>query len=269
MKQWKRASFFIFFILASCVLHNKSCAATFLGEAPTGFMELDNFRYPVFLFVPQNYKPSQSYPLIIALPDEKDSSEAFAKEWTPLAKNKGYIILVPAMEVRSDDVPYRTDGWLLKLKKEIMSRYKIAPERVYLIGKSSSAHYAAYLGINYPREFSAVGLVGGSWTGPFEKLLRLSSRPRKQSPFFVAIPEDNPRLLKATEAKAYQLTKKGYPVYLEKISDSKGTLTNDFRNHMLQWLEKKGQSWLGVIQESERSWKEKFFIGVEEFFIPK
>ena len=252
-----------------CVLQSRSYAATFVGEAPTGFLALDNFRYPVYLFVPQSYKASQAYPLIIALPDEKDSLEAYAKEWIEVAKKRGYIVLVPTMKVRMEDVPYRTDEWFLKLKKEIASRYKIAPERVYLIGKNSSAHYAAYLGVNYPREFSAVGLVGGSWAGPFEKLLHLSSRPRKQNPFFVAIPEKDQPLLKAAETKAYQLTRKGYPVYLEKISEADGKLPNDVRNRMLEWLEKKARSWVLVIKESERSRKEKFFIGIEEFFIFK
>ena len=156
----------------------------------------------------------------------------------------------------------------MKLKKEILGRYNITPDRVYLIGENSSAHYAAYLGLNYPREFSAVGLVGGSWAGPFEKLLRLSSRPIKQNPFFVAIPESSSDLLKTTEEKAYQLTKKGYPVYLERISGPSGKLSEDLRDQMLEWLEKKANSWLLVIRESERSWKEKFFIGVEQFFIP-
>ena len=268
MKKERRVSFFLFFVLAGVLSNSGARADTFFGEAPTGFLQLDNFRYPVYLLVPQTYDASRPYPLILALPDEKDSPEAYAKEWADWAKKKGYLVLVPTLKLRLEDVPYGTDEWLLNLKKEITGRYNITPDRIYLIGEGSSAHYAAYLGVNYPAEFSAVGLVEGSWPGPLEKLLRLSSRPIKQNPFFVAISENSADLLKTTEAKAYQLTKKGYPVYLERIAGPSGELSPELRDQILEWLEKKANSWLLVIKESERSWKEKFFVGVEEFFIP-
>ena len=244
-------------------------AETFFGEVSTGLMELDEFRYPVYLFVPENYQISGSYPLVMAVPGEEESAEDMIEDWSKAAKKKNWIVVVPNLpSLRSGELPYDNDEWFLNLKNTLQGRYSIAPTKVFLIGSGGAAHYAAYLGLQYPEEFSSVGLLGGSWVGPFEKITRMSKRPRKQLPFFVSMKEQNVSLMKRTEVKAYQLTKKGYPVYLEKLNSEESYSSQDVRERMMSWMQEKAQVWAEVIREHEKKLKEKVIRGVEELAAP-
>ena len=135
-----------------------------------------------------------------------------------------------------------------------------------MIGKGEGAHYAAYLAIQHPEEFTGAGLVDGSWAGPFEKLMHPYGRPRKQIPFYVAIPTKDEKAVKAAEASAYKLVAKGYPVYLEKLEAGKDIASADVLAKVLDWLQEKSESWSKVRKDSEKRFKEKFSTGVDQFF---
>ena len=254
-----------FFALMSSPLPAQ--AVTFYGEVPTGLVEMKNFRYPVYLFVPPGYKASRAYPFLMVLPEIGEAPEKAIQKWLGLGKKKGLIILVPELKLRLDDVPYQTDTWILQLKKDVTGRYHTAPDKTFLIGQGESAHYVAYLGLRYPEQFAGAALLGGSWVGSLDKLMTLNRRPKKQIPFFVAVPVAGPsQLYEKTEKKAYELTAKGYPVILEKLEEGKDALSADYLAHVTDWLEEKSASWSKVRQESEKKFKEKVSTGVEEFF---
>ncbi len=251
----------LFFLLGGSA---PASAVTFFGEVPTGLVELKDYHYPVYLFVPENYKPERSYSLLIAVPGEGESPAENIKFWLSQAKRQSLMVLSPT-NLRPEEEPYAMDRWLLRLKKDITDRYHISPERIYLVGKGGGAHYASYLGTRYPREFSAVALLGGSWAGKFEKLIHPQSQPRRQVPFFVSLKEGN-SLLEKTKQWIYRFEKKGYPVYFEQLESSEDFTSADFQKRLLKWLDEKGQHWQDRIRESQKSTKEKIRRGLEEYF---
>ena len=262
----RRENFFLlFFFLFSFLGPASGRAAQFIGNVPTGFFQLDDARYPVYLYVPENYKPDREYPLLISIPGDAESAEQNVREWAKLAKKKSIILMAPGLKPRENDVPYQADNWILGVKNEVAGRYRIAKDKTYLVGKEGGAHYAAYLGAKYPEEFSAVALLDGSWVGPFEELIRMQSRPRRQNPYYLAFEKAKPDLLEKTKARALRFEKKGYPVYMEKLGPGEDFSAVDFKKRLVGWLEEKGRDWNRVIRNSEKSVKEKVLMGLEDF----
>ncbi len=267
-RQKKKAFFFLFFIFLVLFFCRRipALADTFFGEIPTGLLEITDYKYPVYLFVPSNYKPDRSFPLIVTVPGEGESPEKNIQFWTGMAKRKGLIVLAPTniwpRELPAQDM----DDWIIKIKKEIGERYQIAQNKIFLIGKEGGAHYAAYLGVRYPEEFSAVALIGGSWAGRFENLIRLEKSPRKQRPFFVALKDDDPELIRMTEKKAFEFEKSGYPIYFIKLEKDEEFTDEEFKKRVLQWLDDKSQDWLRIAEDRKKTLRERISVATEEFF---
>lgn len=241
-------------------------ANTFFGTAPTGLIDLTSeYRYPVFLYVPQAYKPDRRYPLIISLPSEGEAPDKNIEYWMSWAKRRTLLVL-SVTNLRPEDTPYASDAWIISIKKDIASRYQIDPSRVFLVGRRGGAHYAGYLGANYPEEFSAVMMLEGSWSGQYEKLLRPKSRPVKQIPFLVVSEETDTALIGEIERSAGRFEKKGYLVSLMKVKGKEQFETLEFKEKVLEWGQSSAEAWGRKIHESRKSWKEKTLNWTENFF---
>lgn len=239
-------------------------AQTFFGPMPIGLVELD-YRYPVFMFVPKNYKADRNYPMMVVVPAEGETAEEHIQQWIGVAERRSMILLC-ATNLWPEDTPYSMDEWLLEIKNDLIKRYRVNPSRIYLSGKGLGAHYAAYLGVNYPREFSAVTLLGGAWSGQFEKLLRFQSRAKNQLPFLVVVPEDNPGLIAEVEKEATEIENKGYMVALMKVANDELVFDSDTRKQALEWMNENSQVWSAKKSQSGKSLKEKIYKWTEEFF---
>lgn len=261
----KRISHILFFIFLSAFFPVATKADTFFGEIQTGITEIKDFKYPVHIFVPNNLKPEQRYPLVISLPTFGESSEENIAVWKSLANRKTWIVLSPTY-LEPKDMPNDYDRWLIQLKAFVTSKYPVNPNKIYLIGKEKSAEYAGYLGVNFPEEFSAVALLGGSWVGKFEKLLRLQSRPSDQRPFFVALKEDQHELYQKTEPLAYEFNQKGYPVRLLRFEKGEEFLSSDFKKQVLDWLEEQSEKWQMVVTKSQKTIKQRAHRAMKDFF---
>ncbi len=239
--------------------------ADFLGKAATGIQELKDYRYPVSLYVPESYNPSRTYPFLIAVPDSNENPAKYIEEWQSVARKKNMIVLVPSLQMRDEDVPYTTDKWLFAIKSDIQKQYKIDGKKIFLVGKNLGAHYAGYLGVKYPQEFSAVALLDRSWAGPFEKLMQFRKSPADQRPFYAAVSKTDEAGYKEAERVAFEMTRSGYPVYLEK-ADKDAFATSEFKKKVVDWLEEKSASWSQAAAESGKSFKAKTRQAVKEFF---
>lgn len=240
--------------------------ATYYGNLPTGLMQLTDFQYPVYLFVPENYKGDRDYALIISFPALGEPLEAHIKYWVSQAKRRSMLVLVPSVLAHENDAPTNFDKWFLGVKEEVQKRYQISGQKVYLVGKKDGAHYAAYLATNYPEQFTAVALLGGSWVGPYEKAIHPSARMSRQRPFFVALEDKDPAFIQKTEQKARQFEKKGYPVYLEKTYTDESLASDDFKKSLLNWLDEKGQNWRRLEEKQSASWRGKVAAWFEQLF---
>jgi len=267
MKKWRPKSFSVFILLLIFAGGGlRVFAGTFFGTSPTGLLDLTSeYRYPVFLYVPQVYKPDRRYPLIISIPDEGESPDKNIEYWTGWARRRSLIVL-SATNLWPEDTPYAMDTWLLGIKKDLMQRYQIDPSKVYLVGRGGGAHYASYLGTNYPEEFSAVMMLEGSWDGKFEKLLRPRTRVTKQVPFLVVAKEEDSKLIQQVEKSAGPFEKKGYLVSLMKVKDDEQMGSLEFKEKILEWGQSSAETWDRKVRESQRSLKEKSLSWFEKFF---
>ncbi len=262
----KRIFFFLFFLfLSSDSLKLTVSAATFFGDPPKGLVELSEYHYPVFLFVPPNYQPDREYPLLIVISGEGELPDKNIEFWQGVAKRRSMILLAPT-NFWPNDLPYDMDKWLFQIKKDLTEKYRIAAGRIYLVGMNAGAHYAGYLGVSYPEEFSAVAMLGGSWAGRYEKIMFLQETPRKQIPFLVVLKPDGEELISETESKAYQFEKKGYPVFFVKLKPGEDFAQDEFKKRVLTWLEEKGTDWKAAAAAGGGGWRQKLSTWRENFF---
>ncbi|OGW82633.1 MAG: hypothetical protein A2Z83_07175 [Omnitrophica bacterium GWA2_52_8] len=238
---------------------------SYFGPIVTGLLELPGYGYPVYLFIPDNYDPVREYPLMISIPDEGETAEENIQRWIGLAKRRSLIVMAPT-NLRPQDTPKKMDEWVLKIKKDVAQRYHVSGKRIYLVGFKDGAHYAAYLATNYPQEFTAVGLLKGSWVGRFQSLLQEKKASSDQVPFFLALKDETNDFMNQTREVARRYEEKGYLVFLRPLEDDKELDELEFKNEMLQWLDQKSQAWDDEIAVEKGTFKGKFHEWVHRQF---
>lgn len=264
-KDGKLVVLFLFVFLWN-PLKSGAVSETLTGIPPaTGLIELAEYRYPVYLFVPDNYQPGREYALIFSIPDEGESPRENIENWIKVAKNKSMFVLVPTV-LWPNDVPYQMDEWVLGVKEDVIQRYRVSREKIYLIGERGGGDYASYLGINYAGEFSAIALIGAAWGGKTEKIIRPENRAANQRPFFIALSEKEPLRILEIEKKAARFESKGYLIYLTKVPSEADYDSNQFRARVLDWLQENAAVWRRNIQKQDESKMEKIHRWVEGFF---
>lgn len=254
-------SFIFFFSWVSQQGHSE----TFFGEFKTGLIELKDFRYQVFMYVPENVKPGRYYPLVITVPDMDEApSEAIAR-WTGVADRMTVIVLALGYK-RLEDLPNAFDRWFFEVKSMAQSVYPVNTRKIFLVGEKGGGAYASYLAVNYPEEFSAVAVLDGVLGGQFEPLMRIPSQPQSQMPVYVAYHQKEGEASAVLEQRALEFQKKGYVIEVKKFGKDVDFHKRDFKKEVLDWLFEKSESWNVMRKQDEKTFKEKFRRGVKEFF---
>lgn len=246
-------------LLGVLLLMNPGTGWTETASLQPGITQLEGTKHPVFLLIPRAFRQGRLYPLVISLPGDEESAAGHIESWKSLADQRSIVVAVPEIWLREGWTPYPFDEWLIALKDEILNLFPVAPQKVFLVGNSSNAHYAAYLGMNYPEEFSGVAMHGGGWSGPLEKIMKYQKKPEKQIPFFVAFREEDAVDGRQIEDKALELQQRGYPVHVESVGQMDDFVSSDFRKKTYEWLSEKGEAWRESLQDREPSWREKFW----------
>ena len=234
-------------------------------KVPTGVLELEGYKYPVLLMVPDTYTRKVAYPLIVTIPALGQEPKEALQYWSGMVQRKNMLVLAPT-GLRPDGLPTDVDEWILGIMKDVAMRYRISKNRIYLFGKDEGAHYAAYLGTKHPEAFSAVALVSGSWIGQYEKLIFPANNTAEQRPFNIYLKEDQQELYKATMAKALEFESKGYPVQVKTIVGEDDLARIEFKKQLFEVIETKNQEWRDVIAESNKTFKQRARLAVKEFF---
>ena len=130
------------------------------------------------LYVPVGYipNPTTRYPLLVMLHGCTQSPDDFAKgtRMNALADQHGFLVAYPAQSPNANGSKCwnwfrpgdqsRASGepaLLAGLTQEVISRYAIDPQRVYVAGLSAGAAMAVILGNTYPELYAAVGAHSG------------------------------------------------------------------------------------------------------------
>ena len=235
-------------------------------ENPSGMVIISGYKYPVYLFVPKNYKTDQTYSMIMIAPAEDIKAEKQIEYLSGLAQRKSAFILAPyVLWPKKGDTPYELDAWLLTVKRDVSERFPIDKKRIYLVGKDTGAQYAAYLATKHAKEFSAVALLGEAWAGPFSQLVLLHSDAPDQVPFFIALKADgNAKARNQVWFDKFQ--KKGYLLHLEEYKSDDVLADIDFKKTVFDWLETTSQNWQASVAQRQQTWKGKIRKGIRDFF---
>ncbi len=109
-------------------------------------------------------------------------------------------------------------------------------------------------------------LLDGTWSGKYEKLLHLSKRAAHQVPFLVVASGQDEERLEQIEKEARNYEKKGYLIALMKVENWEQTQSDLFKRKVVEWMENNSDTWEKRVRESQKSWKEKSVLWVENFF---
>lgn len=128
------------------------------------------------LYIPTRYERLGPAPLIVVLHGCNTTAEQMMSSSAlhPTAEREGIVLLYP--DVPPSSQPTKCWNWfdpnsqvrdsgqaalIAGLTRDLMSRYRIDPERVYLLGMSSGAMMTSILGATYPDLFVAIGENAG------------------------------------------------------------------------------------------------------------
>ena len=129
------------------------------------------------LYVPKNYNPDQSWPLVVMLhgawsnhhlalrrvmgkPNERGEDDARAKRVMPALPEVPYLVVAPnGFETMSYQGFAEDDVW--RVISEVQALFHVDPERVYLTGLSMGGAGTMKLGLRYPDRFAAIAPVCG------------------------------------------------------------------------------------------------------------
>ena len=238
----------------------------FGASNPSGLVEVSGYKYPVFLFAPKDYKLDRTYAMIMVAPAEDAKAEQQIEYLSGLAQRKSIFILAPyVLWPKGGDTPYTLDTWLLSVKKDMEERFPISKSRVYLVGKDSGAHYAAYMATKHPKEFAAAALFGQAWSGPFSELVQPQTDGADQIPFFVALKTGSEARAK-NQSWFDKLQGEGYPIHLVEYKNDEELADLEFKKSAFEWMETASQNWTTSVGKQQKTWKGRFKKGVKDFF---
>ena len=129
------------------------------------------------LFVPADYDPAESYPLLQFIPDSsvvgRDEDYVLTQGWGGLiwaseaeqAKHPCFVMVPVFTETVVDDNFNHSEQIeaAVHLIAHLMETYSIDPAKVYTTGQSMGGMTSFYLNINYPDLFAASLFVGSQW----------------------------------------------------------------------------------------------------------
>lgn len=250
-------------MLFLCSFPNRT-DATFFGDVQTGLQNVASDRFGYSLFVPEEYTPDRKWPLVMALHDEGKRGEDYILTWLATAKERGMIVFCPTYEEPKSGLPFDHDERLLQLKHTIQQQYEVDTHRTLVTGFGRGGHYAFYLGLRYPQEFSAIASIGNAMEGSLKKLFSYSYAEVHRLPVLL-LAEQKEEITNSQEALAEleAFRQRGYSVETvetENASDLKNPVTNSY---ILEWFEQVSAERETGLRERPFSVKQSFYEWVD------
>jgi len=180
-------SFFIFvpLLLTGCVLTEKkqiqSGPVLSIGQIPCVFEKenaADDYKY--LLFLPDGYNEHKSWPLIMFLHgvgERGDDLELVKKHGPPkfVEEKKDFPFIVVSPQCPEDSSWAKEKEFLKELLDDIVARYKVDKDRIYLTGLSMGGYGTWSLACAYPERFAAIAPICGG--GEPSEALKLKDMP--------------------------------------------------------------------------------------------
>jgi phospholipase/carboxylesterase len=157
------------------------------GSIPRGFThhEHTDTRGKYSLYVPENYAPNRSWPLIICLHGGYGQGYEYIWTWLRSARTKGYILLSPkslaetwTMTMNSPDTRS-----VMQMLDEVCAAYSIDRSRIYLTGLSDGGIFTYIMGLERHENFTGLAPVAGALHMAVDPMLRTGTG--REVPLFV------------------------------------------------------------------------------------
>jgi len=147
-------------------------------EVPVGFSHKPtiNTHMQYSLYVPENYTPQQTWPLIVCLHGGYGRGDEYIWPWLRPAKSKGYLLLSPksagpTWSVLNPPLDIRSIQAMLE---EVCTTYAVDRKRVYLSGLSDGGTFTYLLGLSCAELFAGIAVIAGEMHAMVDPLLRRS-----------------------------------------------------------------------------------------------
>ena len=153
-----------------------------------------------YLYIPENYDASQTYPMVQFIPDSsvvgKETSAYLTQGWGGLiwatdeeqAKHPSFVVIPIFTDTIVDDSFNHSQqiDVAMRLLQSLTETYSIDTGRIYTTGQSMGGMTSFYESIAYPDFFAAYLFVGSQWD-----TTRLSGLEEK--PFFYIVSAGDPK----------------------------------------------------------------------------
>jgi predicted peptidase len=256
-----------FFILAVSLMFcslSQNGLATFFGEVKTGLQNVSDDHDGYSLFVPAEYNADHEWPLVMALHDEGSRGEEYIQSWVEAAKARGMFVFCPTYQMPEGGTPYEHDKRLIQLKHDIENQYEIDPNRILVVGFGTGGHYAFYLALQYPNEFSGVASIGNPVPGNLKKLFNLSYAGVNQLPVLILVShEDEIQKSDDTMAELDSFRARGYRIETVEAEHAKDIKNPTANSHILEWFHQVGAEREKGFEGRSREVKQKFYKWVD------
>ena len=152
-------------------------------DVPVGLIrhEPTDARYAYSLYVPENYTPQKTWPLIVCLHGGYSRDDDYILTWLRIAKSKGYLLLSPKSS-RETWSAIRTPGTqpnpVIDLRSirlmldEVWDTYVVDRSRVYATGFSDGGIFTHILGLSFPDLFTGIAPVASQLHTAVDNMLR-------------------------------------------------------------------------------------------------
>lgn len=254
---------FLIFLVLFFATFQTPINATFFGEAPTGLQNVASDSYGYSIFVPTDYTPDKKWPLVIALHNESERGEDYIQAWLETAKKRGVIVFCPTYEQPRSGLPYDHDQRIIKLAESIQQQYEVDPNRILITGFGTGGHYAFYLGLRYPKEFTSIASIGNGFSGILHKLFTYSYAEANQLPILMLLKPDDKIKEPEMLAQLNEIKKRGYLLEVVETEKAKDLESPNTNSYVLEWFSQISTQRESGLQERPYSVKQSFYEWVD------
>jgi predicted peptidase len=200
------------------------------------------------IYVPQNYNPEKSWPLVIDIHGAGGTGKSVIRSWEKRAEKRGFIAACPTCVTARKRWPgegtYKQ--WFMKESEkdmevilgmlgEILESYNIDAGAVLLTGFSGGGYPTYYTGLRHPDIFSAIAVRSGNFWAPSYRSVEATPSLRKLRVYIVSGEKDHRFILKAAPEARNFLTGLGLKnIKYEVIPEMKHA--DRARNKVLDWF---------------------------------
>ena len=152
------------------------------------------------LYIPEDYNPDESYPLVQFIPDSsvvgKGTDAVLTQGWGGLiwateaeqAKHPAFVVVPVFTETVVDDNFNHSDqiDLAMRMLQSLTEEYSIDTDRIYTTGQSMGGMTSFYLSTAYPDFFAAYLFVGSQWDTSVLSGL-------EEEPFFYIVSAGDPK----------------------------------------------------------------------------